>query len=277
MTHEDNLLMKLVAACFFLAMFSCAAASSAQSCTRHSPGYTVALLELYTSEGCNSCPPAEQYISRLRTASLNTGLRTLEQFVPLSLHVDYWDDLGWKDILAKRAYTERQRWLAERASSRVIYTPEFFLAGKELRDWDHGVADAVQRINQRPAQADIDITIGNVTNGNLPVSVHVTSQSHGKLVIALYENALVSQVGAGENRGATLLHDFTVRDWALAEIPATDHGKNPTSFSHGFPVSTYRDMKNLGIAAFVQTDSGTVLQALALPLCEAISASPPLQ
>ncbi|HTD03031.1 DUF1223 domain-containing protein, partial [Undibacterium sp.] len=78
-----------------------------QSCSKASPAHTVALLELYTSEGCDSCPPADRFVSALYKTS---GL-TMDQVVPISLHVDYWDYIGWKDVFAKPLFTQRQRWL----------------------------------------------------------------------------------------------------------------------------------------------------------------------
>ena len=76
----------------------------AQACSKHSPPHTVALLELCTSEGCSSCPPADRFIGALHDAGLDAG-----QVVPLALHVDYWDYIGWKDRFARPAFGERQR------------------------------------------------------------------------------------------------------------------------------------------------------------------------
>src|SRR6185437_15941886 len=74
----------------------------AQTCRKQSPAHTVALLELYTSEGCSSCPPADRAIAGLRAAAQN------DQVVPLALHVDYWDYIGWTDRFAKPEFTQRQ-------------------------------------------------------------------------------------------------------------------------------------------------------------------------
>ena len=92
------------------------AGAIAQTCSKHSPAHTVALLELYTSEGCDSCPPADKFVSGLRGSGMTSA-----QVVPLSLHVDYWDYIGWKDVFAKAAFTERQRWLSDQAGSRTIH------------------------------------------------------------------------------------------------------------------------------------------------------------
>jgi hypothetical protein len=256
---------------FALAAIPAVAAGStvAQSCSKHSPPYTIALLELYTSEGCDSCPPADRFVSGLRNLSGDTravaGMNA-EQIVPLSLHVDYWDYIGWKDSFAKRGFTERQRWLSEQAASHTVYTPEMFVSGRELRNWRGGLAETVARINRRPAQADIAIALGKLDNGSLPLTVNASAKQSGKLFVALYENGLTTDVKSGENRGVTLKHDYVVREWLGPFALASDASKPPLAKT--IPVDPKTPAKNLGVAAFVQTDKGEVLQALALPLCQ---------
>ncbi len=234
-------------------------AHAVQSCSKQSPAHTVALLELYTSEGCDSCPPADRFVSGLRASGLGA-----EQVVPLSLHVDYWDYIGWKDVFAHHAYTERQRWLSALANSRTVYTPEFFIGGREQRDWRGGVPSAVRRVNQRPALAQIAITIGQPSGGALPVEISARAARDGNLFVALYQNGLSSEVKAGENRGAMLTHDYVVRDW-IGPLTLTADGRTALPRALALPAGALP--KNLGVAAFVQTDRGEVLQALALPLC----------
>ena len=239
-------------------------AALAATCSIQSPPHTVALLELYTSEGCSSCPPADEFVSRLRA---DPGLGA-SRLVPLSLHVDYWDYIGWNDVYAKPAFTERQRWLSALAKTRTIYTPEIFIAGKELRAWRTGLSERVKRINQGPAQAGIGITLGKINDGKLPVEVSADTKQRARLFIALYQNGLVSNVKAGENRGVTLRHDFVVRelDGPLELAPGAAGAK--TSFARMLSVPSGSAGKNLGVAAFVQTDQGDVLQAVALPVCD---------
>ncbi len=238
---------------------------AAQACSKQSPAHTVALLELYTSEGCSSCPPADQFVSGLQKRGL-----TPEQVVPLSLHVDYWDYIGWKDVYGRRDYTERQRWLSQLANSRTIYTPEIFVTGSEVRDWNWslrgGVANVVKRINAKPAQADIGITLGTVAGRTLPLEINTRSAPGGKLYVALYENAIVSDVHAGENRGETLKHDYVVRDW-LGPIDLGEGKPGKAALPRPLAVPAGAVAKNLGVAAFVQNGRGEVLQALSLPLC----------
>jgi hypothetical protein len=241
-------------------------AAIAQTCSNQSPAHTVALLELYTSEGCSSCPPADKFVGGVhRTLGIN-------QVVPLALHVDYWDYIGWKDVFAKREFTERQRWLSNAGGSHTVYTPEMFVAGQELRNWSGGLPATVKRINERPAQADIGIALGKLAGNSLAIEVNATmaqnvahnAAQRGKLFVALYENGLASAVKAGENSGATLKHDYVVREW-IGPVALGGDGKARLSRALSVPPGAVG--KNLGVAAFVQSDRGEVLQALALPLC----------
>src|SRR5262245_15218825 len=98
--------------------------------TFQSPDRQTALLELYTSEGCSSCPSAETWLSRLKDSP---GL--WKDYVPVALHVDYWDYLGWRDRWGSKAFSDRQRTYAQLWQSDSIYTPGFVLNGKEWRAW----------------------------------------------------------------------------------------------------------------------------------------------
>lgn len=241
---------------------------AANSCSAHSPAYRVALLELYTSEGCSSCPPADQYIGGLRAAGV-----TPEHAVLLALHVDYWNDIGWKDPFSQAAYSERQRWLTKLAGSRTVYTPELFVAGQELRGgvdrWTGGVPAAVKRINAQPAQAEIRITLGQAGAAGLPVEVNASATHDGKLFVALVESGLASKVTAGENSGRLLRHDHVVRTW-LAPVPLSADGKagvNMATVTRTLPLPPGAIAGKLGVSAFVQSERGEVLQALSLSTC----------
>jgi hypothetical protein len=268
--------LSFIAALITAPMLTPASVAFAQVCSKKSPAHTVALMELYTSEGCSSCPPADKFVSGMHvggagsTAPASLTNLTLDQVVPLSLHVDYWDYIGWKDSFGKHIFTERQNQLSKYAGSHTIYTPEIFVGGRELRDWQSDLPTAVKRVNARPAQANINIRLGALSGGSVPVEVKANAVQGSKLYVALYQNDLVTEVKTGENRGVTLKHDYVVRDWVgpiplLGDVKNNDSGK--AILSKTFLVSSMMGMNNLGVAAFVQTDKGEVLQALALPLC----------
>lgn len=243
------------------ALFGALSPAMAQVCRKRSPPHTVALLELYTSEGCSSCPPADRFISNLNTA--RSPVLGLDRVVPLSLHVDYWNDIGWKDRFSQPLFTQRQRWLSGLVGSRTIYTPEVFVSGRELRSWNDGTRAAIEQINARPAEAEITIALGTAADNALPVEIAASSAKKGSLYLALYENALTTDVKAGENRGAQLHHDYVVHQW-IGPVPLVG-GSVGVKRALPYPAAARRD--HLGVAAFVQSEQGDVLQALALPAC----------
>ena len=219
---------------------------------------TAALVELYTSEGCSSCPPADKQLSRLKEQ-----LGPNAAVVPLSLHVTYWDAIGWKDVFAQKTFDTRQGDLLEGKPNRVVYTPQFFVSGNELRKWHDDLPDTIRRINARPAPVAITLKTTSAENGN--VSLDVTTQSvgakqvNGDLYVAVSENGLSSKVLRGENSGVTLHHDNTVRLWY-----------GPIKLNQG--VAQFRqevrlpggwNRQNLQAIAFVQEpNDGNVLQAV---------------
>src|SRR5215471_15461328 len=91
------------------------------------------LIELFTSEGCSSCPPAEKWLSGLKS-----NQELWKKIVPVAFHVDYWDHLGWRDRFAKPQFTSRQQHYASTWGSDSVYTPAFVVNGKEWRDWFGG-------------------------------------------------------------------------------------------------------------------------------------------
>jgi hypothetical protein len=238
----------------------------AQSCSKQSPAHRVALLELYTSEGCSSCPPADKFVSGLRASGISA-----DQAVLLSMHVDYWDYIGWKDVFSKSIITERQRWLTRANGGKVNYTPEVFMAGQELRGgpsgWRTGVPETVKRLNKQVAEANINISLGDIKAGNLAVEVNANAKQKGKLFVALVENNLTTDIKAGENSGVVLKHDFVVREW-LGPIDLTGNSNDTKAkFSSQVPIPKNANLKNVGVSAFIQNEKGEVLQALSLPLC----------
>jgi hypothetical protein len=227
------------------------------SCKRVSGPNTVPLLELYSSEGCNSCPPADQFLS----AVVASGLAP-DQVVPVALHVDYWDRLGWTDRYASPVFTQRQYWLSEKNTGRrSAYTPELFIGGREWRDWGSPeLSAALTAIHARPAQAEISLNIQNDSTVKIEASVRALVKSDDiKLYLALAQDGLISAVKAGENRGVTLHHDAVARQWAgpYAQQISLEFSK-PLEGS---------DAGRLSVIAFAQNvRTGEVVQALAVPL-----------
>jgi len=111
----------------------------------------VALLELYTSEGCDSCPPADKWISTLPLKHLSD-----DQVIPLAFHVDYWNDLGWTDRFSQASFSDRQRLLSARRGADFVFTPQLLLNGKNYHRaifFDH-IGSDIQEINRTASQAN---------------------------------------------------------------------------------------------------------------------------
>ena len=124
--------LRVLGLCVSLVMSTHAMQSHAASLSVKSPATQVDLIELYTSEGCSSCPPADRWVSSLQN---EPGL--WRDFIPVAFHVDYWDYIGWPDRFASPAFTARQYVYAQQQSMRTVYTPGFFNNGKEWRWRSH--------------------------------------------------------------------------------------------------------------------------------------------
>jgi hypothetical protein len=244
--------------------------AQAATCIRQSPAHTVALIELYTSEGCSSCPPADRWLGELprRFAA--------DQVVPLALHVDYWDYLGWRDPFAAPQFTQRQRALSRSGGRSFVYTPAVFAGMKEFRGWSDrdDFARHVKAINDQPARADIALEFGEAQAGAATVTARfsvpaIADRAAGlEGIVVLYENRLTSEIRAGENRGETLHHDFVVRYWSDPVTIDARTGRAELRANIDLPPDWNR--ARLGAAAFVQAaPAGDVLQAVAIPRCTA--------
>ena len=255
--------MRLAFACLCLALMPQA---HALTCAAQSGPHTSALVELYTSEGCNSCPPADRWLQGLAAQGFAP-----ERVVPLSLHVNYWDYIGWKDPYAQQRFTDRQRKLAQVMHARVIYTPQVVLQGKDFRRWHAPGAfeQAVAKINERPPAARIALRLEAGRPETLLTEVRAelldaAQAPDAALYLASYENKLVSRVAAGENRGRTLSHDYVVFEW-VGPIPFT---AGRIAEKRALPLLPKAVPAHSGVAAFVQNRrTAEVLQALMLPAC----------
>lgn len=234
-------------------------------CSAVSGSQTNALVELYTSEGCSSCPPADQWLTRLKTQSNQLG-----NIVPIALHVDYWDYIGWKDNFANPAFAKRQRDMAASGRARGVYTPQIAINGQDTRSWlsDARFKNEIASINRMPAKAEIRLAVNSHILKSVQVSTSIKTAEAGPLVyyLALQENNLQSTVNAGENRGEMLRHDYVVRQW-LGPFKVGVDGK--ISASHDIQLQPAWKQRDLSVVAFVQNSAtGEILQALGLDVCE---------
>ena len=167
-------------------------------------GERVVLIELYTSQGCSSCPPADALLKELSPR---------EDVIPLALHVDYWDYIGWKDVFADPAYADRQRAYARAAGQRTIYTPQMIVGGL-----DHVVgykpmslADAIMKHREKPPVAEIQMQRDGAS-----VSIEISAEEPlGATIVQLvrYMPEATVAIKAGENRGETISYSNIVTEW----------------------------------------------------------------
>ncbi len=251
--------LRVVALCTIAAVVPAAAYAA---CDARSGPKTAALVELYTSEGCSSCPPADKQLSRLRQV-----LDPAAEVVPLALHVGYWDYIGWKDPYAQSAFGERQTWLVRANQRKTVYTPQFFVSGAEFRTWQGSLRDKVRQLNAQPAVADIHVRAGLAVNGALALNAKATTRAGAGpsvLYLALAESGLVSKVTRGENSGVTLAHDHVVREW-IGPVRLSG-GTAQVQRDIALPAAWNR--ARLEVAAFVQDErTGSVLQAMNARQC----------
>jgi hypothetical protein len=233
---------------FLLACALLAPTAHAATCTVTSGATRASLLELYTSEGCSSCPPADKWLSQLQPDS---GV------VPLAFHVDYWDRLGWRDPFGQAAFSQRQR--ARNSGLGWVYTPQVMLDGADYRNWHRVRAPQPKPM---PARADLVLTLTQ-TPQRIDVQVDSrfmgpASEADAQLYLALVENHLSSKVAAGENAGRTLHHEHVVRELA---------GPLDPNARHSFRLQPGWKAADLGVAAFVLNPQGETLQALVRAAC----------
>lgn len=173
------------------------------------------LVELFTSEGCSSCPPADELLKKLDRAQPVTGA----QIIALSEHVDYWDDQGWRDPFSSHTYTERQDGYAERFRLNTVYTPQMVVDGRlETVGSNEGAA---QREIQSAAMTEKSaVSIARIhADGNRALAVHLEASAlpasadtdSADVLLALADESDRSSVHAGENDGRTLTHVAVLR------------------------------------------------------------------
>jgi hypothetical protein len=188
-------------------------ASAAAVCSAQSGATVPAVVELYTSEGCNSCPPADRWLS---------ALKDRDGVVALAFHVDYWDSLGWKDRFAQPQFTQRQNATQHTSGARFAYTPQVILDSRDAPNWS-SLPPAFLR---GKTAATVGLTLARDAT-DLALTVAPGAGAPAKLsgYVAVVDDGLQTHVGGGENRGETLRQDGVVREllpWSLAGAqPAT--------------------------------------------------------
>lgn len=241
-----------------------------KTCTWTSPTERMMVAELYTSQGCSSCPPADRWLSK----QLVTAERS-SRILALSFHVDYWNYIGWADPYSNKQYSERQYAHKRAGNISQVYTPQFVFSNREARRWSHAgvIPQRLEAMKQDTAPVAVHASLERKSKDTVEIKVKTDwlddRYSTGRLWLALFEDDLSQQVSAGENRGELLRHDRVVR--YLSQPKTVSTGKPNHVFRHTIPADW--NQENVGIGVIVDNnESNTVLQALnapkALGLCQ---------
>ncbi len=225
------------------------------------------IVELFTSEGCSSCPPADTLLSRLDRAQPVAGA----QIIALEEHVDYWNQLGWVDPFSSPQYRVRQNDYAQRFSIDSVFTPQMVVNGQAQFSGNDGTR-ALQEIGRAAQASSVQVDLRTAPNaadaGLLDLFVQVTNLKTGKargadVYLAVTENGLISNVQRGENSGRQLRHAPVVRSFGVI-------GKiQPTAANAGQIVNTLRfphewRRENLRAVVFVQEKDASRITGAAI-------------
>jgi hypothetical protein len=228
----------------------------AETYSASSSDHPVALVELYTSQGCSSCPPADIWLGNLESTGISN-----KQVVPLALHVDYWDYIGWKDQFAQKTFIERQYQYRIINHSSSVYTPQIMFNGEDIRGVSLG--RSLGQISGKKAVVAFELEASTITNDQIEVKVDFKSidkvAKNSVLILVLAENNLVGNIKAGENTGRTLKHHHVARVWK-------NLGKLKKSMLMNISLKKEWNRKNLELVAFVETPEMQIQQTLQLVL-----------
>ncbi|OQP61194.1 hypothetical protein A3860_05635 [Niastella vici] len=207
-----SLLVLIVAV--MIAAVSCAQVrteSNKQAIPDKNNGFVVA--ELFTSEGCSSCPPADKLLEKLQQEDQGKPVYLL------AFHVDYWDRLGWKDRFSDPAYTERQRRYAGWLKLETVYTPQMVINGKSesVGSDERSINKAISKGLEQTTSTTLTLH-AKTAGGTLQVDYQAANDKHAELVLALVQKSATSNVKAGENAGKQLSHAQIVRQLVQQDV-----------------------------------------------------------
>ncbi|MFD2568787.1 DUF1223 domain-containing protein [Pseudotenacibaculum haliotis] len=203
------------------------------------------IVQLFTSQGCSSCPPADALVGKIKEEYKDQNV-----FV-MSYHVDYWDRLGWKDPFSKREFTEIQYRYADQFRERQVYTPQIVVNGKEHFVGSDGsrLRRKIKNYLKKDAQNNIALSTQKDAKGNLLVNYNISGELKGKkLKLALVLNKHTTQIKRGENRNRTLTNSNVVLNELVLELG------NKKSGSLTIPSSTLKEKGAISIIGFVQNE-----------------------
>jgi hypothetical protein len=226
--------------------------------TRHfeSGVYQTHLLELYTSEGCSSCPSAEAWLRNKDVAEFKRS-----SVIPLAFHVTYWDYIGWKDLFAAKQYDRRQRKMVLQEGGRTVYTPQFFIDSQTKRGMNSSIewlANKGKRLSVVKIKASL-----KALEYSLKIKLNLKKLASNiddvvRVGVVAYENGIKSTITAGENEGRVGHHQYVVRELQTSLISLNELKNREFEFNT-------RGKNWSGMVVFVESDN-KVIEALDMPL-----------
>jgi hypothetical protein len=238
----------------FCSVFLCALRSKPGSPTA---GKHAVVVELFTSEGCSSCPPADELLGRLRQSASSNGA----EVIPLGFHVDYWDSAAWHDRFDSAAYSHRQENYARKFHIDGPYTPQMVVNGQVefVGSLAGDAREAIAQAAQEVSAADVRLSLAN----DDLLRVTVANSQPAQVMLAITEDNLFTNVAGGENGGRTLHHSAVVRQ--LQRLGEISGGR----FSTAIPLKLNNGWKrqDLRTVVFIQeSESGKILGGASISL-----------
>ena len=212
----------------------------------------IVVLELFTSQGCSSCPPADEVLSKYVTAN-NPNI------IPLAFHVDYWNYIGWKDPFSKVQYSDRQREYAQYFNSNGVYTPQLVINGKYelVGSYEKKIADLVKKELSRPNNASIKIISSTLINTQLVVKFNPSENNKNlKLNLALVKKTAFTKIKRGENIGLEQMSYNIVYDFKSVVLNNSNQIEATFNFQNDWKPTDFM------IVAYIQNKTnGTIITA----------------
>jgi hypothetical protein len=260
---STNMTMRAVAVCSLVAMMLVLAAGAherlAGQVRAQQPVPVV--VELFTSEGCSSCPPADALLTKLVSNTPVPGT----QVITLSEHVDYWDQQGWRDPFSNASFTARQRAYVDHGVGDDAYTPQMIVDGETAfigSDTGALIAALTRAVAKPKAPIAITWTAGTTPTAVIALAANPLT-THASVVVAVTEDGLVSAVRRGENAGRTLSHSSVTRRLSVVGQTSADG-----SFKLELPIKIDGawSRKALRLVVFAQTSKRAITAATASPV-----------
>jgi hypothetical protein len=210
------------------------------------------IIELFTSQGCSSCPAADKNLSEILKRSVKEG----KWIYGLSFHVDYWNHIGWKDPYSSKEFTDRQRQYAQRMKLSSMYTPQMIVNGTEefvgsnMTDADASIKEALRNA----PLYQVKIKSVSVANQMITITYAIDKESNGEILnVAIVERNLENYVSRGENEGRKLHHDNVVRSFKTVQLQHTGEIHIPIGNSN---------VKNSSVILYIQNKDWRILGAV---------------